>query len=53
MLGLENMKDHTEQQVIEHLVTTYAGTDSGFSYHEISEADIHIARKRYWLQALS
>lgn len=44
-LALSDLKGMTEKQVIEHLVNNYSGTESGFNYGEIAEADKKEARK--------
>jgi hypothetical protein len=46
MLALEDLKEMKQKDVIKHLSTQYAGTESGFSYREPKEVDFKDARKK-------
>lgn len=44
MITLEDLKDKTEQEIIQHLASEYSGDKSGFDYGEICETDIEKAK---------
>lgn len=44
MIALEDLKDKTEQEIIEHLASNYSGNESGYDYGEIDETDIEKAK---------
>lgn len=46
MIALEDLKDMSNEDVIKHLITSYAGTESGFSYGEIKDDDIEKAKEQ-------
>ena len=43
-LGLADLKDFTEEMVIDHLANNYSGSKSGFDYGEISDQDVDNAK---------
>ena len=43
-LGLADLKDFTEEMVIDHLANNYSGSKSGFDYGEISAQDVDNAK---------
>lgn len=44
-LALSDLKEKNKEEVIQHLINTYSGEDSGFDYGEINEADKEKAKE--------
>ena len=44
MIALEDLKDMTEQEIIEHLASNYSGDRSGYDYGSITKSDIEKAK---------
>lgn len=44
-LALADLKENTKQEIIDILIDTYSGEDSGFDYGEITEADKEKAKQ--------
>ena len=46
MITLADLRGMKHKDVIEHLATTYSGTESGFDYGDISDKDIKAAKEK-------